>query len=216
MKRKKKNKNKQKPFYARWPGPHHRWPHAPEPRHHLHQESRPHRPRARYPRYRPDCLHRMWAVRSLAAQDFCPRHELGGGLRWAKVSKNSRKKSVWSSTMAVALLLSLGHLFIPSNASQASFSFFSFSQRRLYLAADSSNLCRSVWRLPICPYSTALELWRLRICFFRIEADDGKEEKSRNRRDLTSAMATCSSVTLGGSAELEGAKSYDLARRSTI
>ncbi|KAJ8423800.1 LOW QUALITY PROTEIN: hypothetical protein Cgig2_017233 [Carnegiea gigantea] len=44
---------------------------------------------------------------------------------------------------------------------------------------------------------------------------NGKKERSRGRRSLTSAMATCSSVTLGGSEELEGAKSYDLARRFT-
>ncbi|KAJ8444859.1 hypothetical protein Cgig2_029790 [Carnegiea gigantea] len=40
--------------------------------------------------------------------------------------------------------------------------------------------------------------------------------KSKDRRSLTSAMATCSSVTLGASVELEGAKSQDLARHSII
>ncbi|KAJ8427065.1 hypothetical protein Cgig2_033472 [Carnegiea gigantea] len=47
------------------------------------------------------------------------------------------------------------------------------------------------------------------------ERKSDKEEKSRERLVLISAMATCSSMTLGGSAEQEGARAQDLARLST-
>ncbi|KAJ8441269.1 hypothetical protein Cgig2_013684 [Carnegiea gigantea] len=106
---------------------------------------------------------------------------------------------------------------------------------------DSSDLCRSICRSPIYPFSRALELWRLQIRFSNTEMDGidlttfnargeglanemtwlakgrkkGKKERSRGRHNLTLAMATSSSVSSGGSEEPEGAKSHDLARHST-
>ncbi|KAJ8446283.1 hypothetical protein Cgig2_005814 [Carnegiea gigantea] len=43
--------------------------------------------------------------------------------------------------------------------------------RRLYLAVDSFDFCRSVWRSRICSFSRVLELWRSRICFSKTEID---------------------------------------------
>ncbi|KAJ8429286.1 LOW QUALITY PROTEIN: hypothetical protein Cgig2_016324 [Carnegiea gigantea] len=72
-------------------------------------------------------------------------------------------------------------------ASKASFSFFNFSERCLYLAATSSDL----WRLAL------RGVWQIRI--------------TSSRLNLTSTMATCSSSTIDSSEESAGASDHDLA-----
>ncbi|KAJ8431099.1 hypothetical protein Cgig2_007515 [Carnegiea gigantea] len=57
------------------------------------------------------------------------------------------------------------------STSKASFSFFSFSRRCLYLAAASSNFWHFVWRSPICARRRASKLSRSLIRFSRVEKE---------------------------------------------
>ncbi|KAJ8421329.1 hypothetical protein Cgig2_012821 [Carnegiea gigantea] len=126
----------------------------------------------------------------------------------------------------IALMLGLSHplsfcssldLYFGVASSQASFSFFSFSQWCLYLAINSSEFWRSIWRSLICPRRKALELLSpsKQLSRVRQRKKNDEEERNRGKLGLTSAMAACSSVTLGGSKKLEGVRTYDLARLST-
>ncbi|KAJ8432299.1 hypothetical protein Cgig2_019228 [Carnegiea gigantea] len=71
------------------------------------------------------------------------------------LSRFSAPAATLASTLEWAF--SSWHCRFSSSASKASFSFLTFSQRRLYLAVESSDFWRSVWRS-----------W---ICFFRVEID---------------------------------------------
>ncbi|KAJ8422318.1 LOW QUALITY PROTEIN: hypothetical protein Cgig2_008315 [Carnegiea gigantea] len=57
-----KKRNKQRPFYIKWRGPHHHWPHAQRPHHYHHHVLQPHHRKARYPPYRPNRLYPPYEV----------------------------------------------------------------------------------------------------------------------------------------------------------
>ncbi|KAJ8429914.1 hypothetical protein Cgig2_025344 [Carnegiea gigantea] len=104
-------------------------------------------------------------------------------------------------SMLIALLLSLVCFFSSCHslslrfrtalfqmALQASFSFFIFSRRCLYLATDSFDFLHSAWRL------------RIRFSEAEIDETNSTITGSRRRIGPTSARATYSSVTFSGSA----------------
>ncbi|KAJ8430161.1 hypothetical protein Cgig2_028047 [Carnegiea gigantea] len=121
-------------------------------------------------------------------------------------------------SLPVTLMLGLGRS--PFSVSKASFSFFSFSQRRLYLIAESSDFRCSIWWSWIHLSSTETDgrpgkgLVNKSAGLAKERKSD-EEERSRERLGLILAMATCSSGTFNGSSQPVGAKAHDFIRPST-
>ncbi|KAJ8432296.1 hypothetical protein Cgig2_019225 [Carnegiea gigantea] len=134
-------------------------------------------------------------------------------------------------TASVALLLGLGRLFIPNNASPNEACTRPLTPPNFVASSggpqsapvvghwnsggrEFASLRRRRTALTSQP-STPGHMPGKRHDMVSQRKKNGKKKMSRGRHNFTLAMATCSSVALGGSEEPEGAKFHNLARHST-
>ncbi|KAJ8446022.1 hypothetical protein Cgig2_012366 [Carnegiea gigantea] len=133
---------------------------APRPHRHHHHGWQPHHPEARCPH------HRLVLTFGTSLAVVFNVSQVGLKVTFSLKVIGSQGFYEFLEKFCTALMAGMTGLLL-----DASFSFLNFSERRLYLATDSSDFWRSIWRSPIFPRRRALELSRSWIYVSRVETD---------------------------------------------